>query len=74
MDLEPERLWIVTVKWRGSQKRLHLGARDTPELEQVFARAGHEIEQLGEKATNWPSFLAHSLEIFRKYGFIRVEP
>ena len=68
---EPE-VRIITVMWGGWQKRLHftIPKGTGKEFEMV---ASKELNKIGDKAKDWPKFLASAIRAFEKHGFERFK-
>jgi len=69
---EEREVRIITVAWGGWQKRLHftIPKGTEKEFEQV---ASKELNKIGDKAKEWPKFLAAAIKAFEKHGFERFK-
>jgi hypothetical protein len=75
-DQEPEvldELIIVTLKWRGSVKRVFLGVKKRPGWNESRKKAWREISLIGKRTTHWTDFLARAYVVLNKCGFTRVD-
>lgn len=63
---------IITVTWGGWQKRLHFTILKGAEkkFKQI---ATEELNGIGDKAKDWPKFLASAIEVFERHGFERFK-
>ncbi len=73
MEWKNEELYIITLTWKDMLKRVYLGGEKGPSGKEKFKRALLDIEQVGDDVQSWEDFLNKSLDIFRKYGFERVD-
>ncbi len=71
-ETEKREVKIITVTWGGWQKRLHFtNPKDT---EKEFERvATIQLNKIGDKAKDWPKFLAAAIKAFEKHGFERFK-
>jgi hypothetical protein len=68
-----DELIIVTLRWQRFVKKVFLGAKNRPELNEAREKVRREIFALGERANHWADFLAGAYAIFHKYGFKKVD-
>lgn len=73
MEWKNEELYITTLQWKDTIKRIYLGGEKGSAGKEKFKRALLDIEQVGDRAQSWEDFFNKSLDIFRKYGFQRVD-
>lgn len=65
-------LRVVELRWQNCAKRVFLGSAGKRQSE--FVKVRRKVCVAGEAAESWGDFLLRCLQIFRKHGFIRVEP
>lgn len=73
MKWKNEELYIITLTWKNTLKKLYLGGEKGPSGKEKFQKALMDIEHVGDGAQSWEDFLDKCIEIFRKYGFERVD-
>lgn len=73
MEWKNEELYITTLKWKDTIKKLYLGGEKGPAGKEKFKKTLLDIEQVGDDAQSWEDFFNKSINIFQKYGFERVD-
>jgi hypothetical protein len=73
MEWKNEELYIITLRWKTTFKKLYLGGEKGEHGKEKIGKALKDIEAIGDSTQNWEEFHSKSLDIFRKYGFERVD-
>lgn len=73
MNEEKEKLYIITIKWKNTFKKLYLGGEKGPSGEERLGKALMDIERVGDAAKTWEDFFNKSIDTFQRYGFTRID-
>jgi len=66
-----EETYGYNLQWSTWQKRLWFGGAANATLE---FRMDRRVEDLKETADAWPDLMEAAIQVFRKHGFVRIEP
>jgi len=68
-----DKLIGVNLAWGGMSKRLWLSGPAGEDGRTQLKRALMELDVEGDGASDWPSFLALAVDVFKKHGFLWVD-
>ena len=63
----------VTVVWQGMRKRLWLSGPGGPRGAEDLKRAMMALDEEGETADDWRSFLETAVKVFKAHGFAWID-
>ncbi len=73
MEWKNEELYIITLNWKTTFKKIYLGGEKGGYGKEKLEKALKDIEAIGDSTQNWEEFYSKSLDILRGYGFERVD-
>jgi len=64
--------YIVTLRFKGMQKRVWFVGEDSPKCRARFAEACHALDAVGDRCSEWMEFITSAVAHFGNYGFSRI--